>query len=73
MDGERKARKKFSPTSLSIGQFGGVAKDFEVLVVGKDFELVGATFKVVSPFTKSFDDGEKLSIVDIVVSFSFNK
>jgi len=73
MDGERKAREEFSPASLPIRQFGGVAKDFEVLMVREDLELMGATFEVVSPFSKSFDDSEEFSIIDIVVPFSFNE
>jgi len=73
VDGERKAREEFSPTGLPIGQFGGMAEDFEVLVIGKDFQLMGATFEVVSPFTKSFDDSEKFAIIDIIIPFSFNE
>jgi len=50
-----------------------MAEDFEILVIREDFELMGTAFKVMSPFTKSFDDGKKFSIVDIVVPFGFNE
>ena len=50
-----------------------MAEDFEVLVIREDLELMGTAFKVMSPFTKSFDDGEKFSIIDIVILFGFNE
>jgi len=50
-----------------------MTEDFEVLMIREDFKLMGASFKVMSPFTKGFDDGEKFSVVDIIVPFSFNE
>src|SRR5882724_11037572 len=73
MDGEREAREELSPVGLTIGELGRMTKDFEILVIRKDFKLVGTTFEVMPPFTKSFDDSEKFTIIDIVISFGFNE
>ena len=50
-----------------------MAENFEVLVIGKDFKLMGATFEVMPPFMKSLDNSENFAIIDIVISFSFNE
>ena len=42
-------------------------------MIRENFKLMGATFKIVSPFTKSFDYGKEFSIIDIIIPFSFNK
>ena len=42
-------------------------------MIGKDFKLMGTTFEVMSPFMKSFDDGEEFLIINVVVSFGLNK
>jgi len=34
-----------------------MAEDFKVLMIREDLELMGTTLEIVSPFTKSFDDG----------------
>src|SRR5882724_13235680 len=73
MDGEREVREELSPAGLSIRQLGRMAEDFEILMIRENFKLMGTTFKVMSPFTKGFDDGKKFSIVDIIIPFSFNE
>ena len=73
VDGEREVREEFSPTGLAIGELGCMTEDFKVFMIRKDFELMGTTFKVVSPFTKSFDDGEEFSIINIIIPFSFDE
>ena len=50
-----------------------MAENFEVLVIGKDFKLMGTTLKVMPPFMKSLDDSEKFAIIDIIILFSFNE
>ena len=42
-------------------------------MVREDFDVVGGSFKVMTPFFESLDDGKKFSIVDIIIVFSFNK
>ena len=73
MNSEREVGEKFSPVGLAIGQFGHMAENFKVLMIREDLELMGTSFKVMSPFTKGFDNGEKFSVVDIVVPFGFNE
>ena len=73
MDGEREAREELSPAGLLIRQLGHVAEDFEILMIRENFKLIGTTFEVMSPFTTSLDDSEKLAIIDIIVPFSFNE
>jgi len=73
MDGKRKVGEEFSPMGLMIGKFGCMMENFEILMIREDFGLMGTTFKVVSPFMKSFDNGEKFSIINVVILLSFNE
>ena len=73
MDGEREVREELSPAGLPIRQLGRVVEDFEILMIGENFKLMRTTFEVMSPFTKSLDDGEEFLIINVVVPFSFNE
>jgi len=42
-------------------------------VVRKDFNVMGGSFKVMTPFFESLNDGKEFSIIDIVVSFGFDE
>ena len=41
----------------------------QVLVVGEDLDGEKGTIEIVSPGFQGMDDGEELSVIDIVVSF----
>jgi len=45
----------------------------KILVVREDFDVMGGSFEIMMPFFESFDDGKKFSIIDIIISFSFNE
>jgi hypothetical protein len=42
--------------------------DSKVFVVSSDLNRVVSTFKIMSPFLQSSDDGKHLSVVDLIVS-----
>jgi len=42
-------------------------------VVREDFDVVGGSFEVMTPFFESLNDGKKFSIIDVIVSFGFNE
>ena len=42
-------------------------------MVREDFDVMGGSFEVMTLFFESLNDGKKLSIIDIIVSFSFNE
>jgi hypothetical protein len=44
------------------------SKIFDILVVSLDFYRVVSSFKVMSPLFKLSDDGEHLSVMDLVIS-----
>jgi len=50
-----------------------VVEDFEVLMIREDLKLMGTTFEVMFPFTKSFDNGEEFSIINVIIPFSLNE
>ena len=54
-------------------QLSGFFEYLEILGVRKDFDVMGGSFEVMMPLLQSLNDGEKFSIVDIIVSFSFNE
>jgi len=47
----------------------GFSEVGEVLVVGKDLNREGGAMEVVSPRLKGANDGEELTVVDVIVSF----
>jgi hypothetical protein len=49
-------------------EFLGDSKVFEVIVVSPDLYGVVSIFEVVSLLFKSSDDGEHLSVVDLIIS-----
>jgi hypothetical protein len=51
-------------------EFLGNSKVFEVFVVSPDLDRVVSTFKVMSPFLQSSDDGEHLSVMDLEISLN---
>jgi hypothetical protein len=51
-------------------EFLGDSKVFEVFVVSPDLDRVESTFKVMSPFLQSSDDGEHLGVMDLVISLN---
>jgi hypothetical protein len=44
------------------------SKIFKILVVGPDLYRVESSFKVMSPLFEPSDDGEHLSVMDLVIS-----
>jgi hypothetical protein len=52
---------------LTSIEFLGNSKVFEVFVVSPDLNRVASTFKVISPFLQSSDDGEHLGVMDLIV------
>ena len=72
-DGKVESREIQGPSSLSVGQLLSFLKDLEILVVGQDFDIMRGTLKVVTPFFKSFDDGQKFTIVYVIILLSFNE
>jgi hypothetical protein len=53
---------------LTLIEFLGDLKVFEVFVVHPDLDRVVSTFKVMSLFFKSSNDSEHLSVVDLIIS-----
>jgi len=51
----------------------GFLEYLEILMVREDFDVMGGSFEVVTPFFESLNDGKEFLIIDIIVSFSFNE
>ena len=45
----------------------------QVLVVSKDLDGEGGSMKVVPPGFQGTDDGKELTVIDVVVSLSWNE
>ena len=64
-----KVLKKQGPAGLPSGEFARILEIREVLVIGEDGDGVRSPLQVLFPFHKSEDNGEELSIVNVVVTF----
>ena len=51
----------------------GLAEVHQVFVVSKDLNREGGSVKVMSPGFQSTDDCEEFSVIDIIVSFSWDE
>ena len=57
------------PLCLSAVERLGLAEISKIFMVGEDLHREGGTMKIVTPGFQGVNDGEKLAIVDIVISF----
>ena len=60
----------FRPTSLPSRKVLGVAKIYEVLVVGDHVDGSQGTFKVVPPLLEGLEYSKEFLVMDVVVLFS---
>ena len=61
--------EKEGPASLMTRELARVLEVGQVLMVSEDGDRMWGALQVLFPFTQSKDDGEKLSIIDVIVSF----
>ena len=66
---EVETREVFLPTCLTAAKLLRVFEVREVLVIRQDSERMGSAFEIVMPFLEGADDGEKLTVINIVVAF----
>ena len=66
---EVETREVFLPTCLTAAKLLRVFEVREVLVICQDSERMGSAFEIVMPFLEGADDGEKLTVINIVVAF----
>ena len=64
-----KILEKEGPASLAMREFARVLEVGQVFMVGEDRDRMWGALQVLFPFAQSKDDSEKLSIIDIIVSF----
>ena len=64
-----KVLKKKGPSSFPLREFMRVFEIGQISVVGEDRDGVRSSLQVLLPFYKSEDDGEELSIIDVIVAF----
>ena len=66
-DCEVKLGEEKGPSGLSSGQFLFRMEVRKVVMVGPNFEILGVSFKVMSPMFEGFDDGKEFFIVNVIV------
>ena len=64
-----KILEKEGPASLAMRELVRILEVGQVLMVGEDGDRMWGALQVLFPFAQSKDDGEKLLIIDIIVSF----
>ena len=64
-----KILEKEGPASLVTRELARILEVGQVLMVGEDGDRMWGALQVLFPFAQSKDDGEKLSIIDVIVSF----
>ena len=62
-------REVNKPMCLSAVERLGLAEVGKIFVVGEDLYREGGTMEVVTPRLQGTNNGEKLAIIDIVISF----
>ena len=67
VEGEVKFGKEFEPTSLAAGNFVGLPKVGEILVIHEDADRVMGAKEVMAEVAKGMDDHVKLTIEDVIV------
>ena len=65
-----KVLEKEGPVSLVMRKLARILEVGQVLMVSEDRDRMGGALQVLFPFCQGKDDGEKLSIIDIIVLFS---
>ncbi|KIJ04694.1 hypothetical protein PAXINDRAFT_94424, partial [Paxillus involutus ATCC 200175] len=58
-----------NPTSLTTVKFLWLTEIVEVLMIGPDLEGVRSTHQKVTPFREGGHDGEKFTIVNLIIAF----
>ena len=61
--------EKEEPVCLATRELARVLEVGQVLMVGEDGDRMCGALQVLFPLTQSKDDGEKLSIIDVIVVF----
>ena len=64
-----KILEKEGPASLVMRELVRILEVGQVLMVSEDGDRMWGALQVLFPFAQSKDDGEKLSIIDIIISF----
>ena len=64
-----KILEKEEPASLAMRELARILEVRQVLMVSEDGDRMWGVLQVLFPFAQGKDDGEKLSIIDIIVSF----
>ncbi len=70
IDSEVVSRELLGPADLTRAQAFRIHESTEVIMVSKDEDLIFATFQVVAPSLKGFNDSQELLIVSLVPSLS---
>ena len=66
------SRKLLGPVDLSGAQVLRIHKIIEVIMVRKDENLMLSAFQIVTLGLEGFNDGQKLTVVDLVSCFRWN-
>ena len=64
-----KILEKEEPASLAMRELARILEVGQVLMVSEDGNRMWGVLQVLFPFAQGKDDGKKLSIIDIIVSF----
>ena len=70
---EIKVSKVEQPSCLVVVEVLGLMEVCQVLVICEDLDRKGGSMEVVSPGLQDVDDGEELSVIDIVISFCWDE
>ena len=63
--------EELGSSGLSLIEDLGWYEDFEISMIGEDLDGMARTFKVVVPVFHGSENGEHLTVMDVIIAFSW--